>query len=175
MGGAIAQELALRHPDLVSSLLLVCTWAKFEPYAVWAFENLVKVRAVAPPADFMELLHLWIWTPAWINTHEADMREAQRATADAVANGTWMPQHAFAAQASACNTHDTTGRVDRIKVPTLLTVGTADVFTPPRYSEYLHERIEGSTLITFPGWGHVHHWEDEERFNRVTLEWLKGN
>lgn len=175
MGGAIAQELALRHPDLVSSLLLVCTWAKFEPYAVWAFENLVKVRAATAPADFMQLLHLWIWTPAWVNRHEAEMRQSQRATADAVANGTWMPQHAFAAQASACITHDTTDRVDDIKVPTLLTVGTADIFTPPSYSEYLHNKIAGSTLITFPGWGHVHHWEDEERFNRVTREWLERN
>jgi pimeloyl-ACP methyl ester carboxylesterase len=174
MGGAIAQELALRHPDLVRSLLLVCTWAKFEPYAVWAFENLVKVRAVAKPADFMELLQLWIWTPAWVNRHADDLKAGQAGTADAVATGQWMPQHAFAAQASACITHDTQGRLADIKVPTLLTIGTADIFTPPCYTDYLHKHIEGSTVITFPGWGHVHHWEDEERFNRETLEWMKG-
>jgi pimeloyl-ACP methyl ester carboxylesterase len=174
MGGAIAQELALRHPDLVRSLVLVCTWAKFEPYAVSAFENLVKVRAVANPADFMELLQLWIWTPAWFNKNVAALKEGQAGTAEAVASGAWMPQHAFAGQAAACNTHDTVGRLDQITVPTLLTIGTADIFTPPAYTDYLHQQIAGSTVITFPGWGHVHHWEDEERFNRETLGWMKG-
>lgn len=173
MGGAIAQELALRHPELVRSLLLVCTWAKFEPYAVMAFENLVKVRAAASSADFMQLLHLWIWSPAYMATHADKLRADQAATAEAVANGSWMPQHAFAAQAAACITHDATDRLQDIKVPTLLTIGTADIFTPPACTEYLHQRIAGSTVITFPGWGHVHHWEDEERFNRVTREWLE--
>ena len=31
MGGAIAQELALRHPELVERLVLVATWAKSDP------------------------------------------------------------------------------------------------------------------------------------------------
>lgn len=174
MGGAIAQELALRHPDLVRSMVLVCTWAKFEPYAATVFDNLTKVRATTDPATFMELLFLWIWTPAWTNTHGADLKAAIQAVGpDAVAGGSWMPQHAFAAQASACITHDAADRLQNIRVPVLLTIGTADVFTPMSYTEYLHQRIPGSEMVTFPGWGHVHHWEDLERFNRVTRDWLE--
>lgn len=175
MGGAIAQELALRHPDLVRSLLLVCTWAKFDPYAVQAFDNLARLYPTTAPGTFVQLLQLWIWSPAYTNAH-LDELEAARAGADeAGKNGAWMPAAAFAAQASACNTHDTTGRLGDIRVPTLLTVGTADIFTPPAYTDFLHRQIAGSRVELFPGWGHVHHWEDLERFNRVTRDWLQAN
>jgi pimeloyl-ACP methyl ester carboxylesterase len=176
MGGAIAQQIALRHPDLVRSMVLVCTWIKFSPYAATVFDNLAKVRAVAKPEDFMELLFLWIWTPAYTNAHSADLKAAIQGNGpDKVANGTWMPQHAFAAQVSACITHDTTANVHEIKVPCLITIGSADIFTPMSYSEELHARIAGSTLKVFPGWGHVHHWEVVEEFNATTLEWLTKN
>jgi pimeloyl-ACP methyl ester carboxylesterase len=176
MGGAIAQQIALRHPDLVRSLVLVCTWAKFDAYAATVFDNLAKIRAKADPATFMELLFLWIWTPAWTNAHGADLKEAIRAAGpEAAAKGLWMPQHAFEAQASACITHDTTADIHKIAVPTLLTIGTADIFTPLSFSEYLHARIPGSKLRLFPGWGHVHHWEALEEFNAVTTEWLLEN
>jgi pimeloyl-ACP methyl ester carboxylesterase len=173
MGGAIAQELALRHPDLVRSLVLVCTWAKFEPYAVQVFDNLAHLRPITTPETFLELLHLWIWTPAYVNAHAGEMAEGRAAANEALKNGSWMPPHAFAAQASACNTHDATGRLQDIRVPVLLTIGTADIFTPMAYTEYLHQHIAGSELVTFPGWGHVHHWEDLERFNQVTRDWLE--
>lgn len=173
MGGAIAQELALRHPDLVRSLVLVCTWAKFEPYAAQTFDNLARLRPLTTPEDFLQLLHLWIWTPAYINAHADEMAKERAAANAALEDGTWMPPHAFAAQASACITHDAAARVKNIAVPTLLTIGAADIFTPPAYTEYLHKHIPGSEVVTFPGWGHVHHWEDLERFNQVTRDWLE--
>jgi pimeloyl-ACP methyl ester carboxylesterase len=173
MGGAIAQQIALRHPDLVRSMLLVCTWIKFAPYAVTVFDNLAKVRAQVAPADFMELLFLWIWTPAHTNAHSADLKATiQAAGPDTFAAGKWMPQHAFAAQASACNTHDTTATVHNIKVPCLITIGSADIFTPMSYSEDLHKAIKGSEIKVFEGWGHVHHWEALEEFNSSTTDWL---
>src|SRR5690606_37641312 len=131
---------------LVRSLLLVCTWAKFEPYAVEAFDNLARVRAVSTPEDFIQLLQLWIWSPAYTNAHLDELKEARAGAAQSVKDGTWMPRHAFDAQVSARNTHDTVARVGNIRVPTLLIVGTADVFTPPRYTEFLHDKIAGSDM-----------------------------
>ena len=175
MGGAIAQQIALRHPDLVRSMILACTWAKFETYAAWCFDNLAKIRAVAKPEDFMQLLFLWIWTPAHTNAHPEDLLKVFADVKDAAAKGLLQPQHAFAAQASACITHDTRSELHKINVPTLLTIGTADLFTPMSYSEYLHAHIAGSKLKVFPGWGHVHHWEALEEFNSSTTKWLEEN
>jgi pimeloyl-ACP methyl ester carboxylesterase len=62
--------------------------------------------------------------------------------------------------------------LDQIAAPALLTVGNADIFTPLRLSQEMHERMPNSELAVFPGWGHIHHWEDLERFNAVSTEFL---
>lgn len=172
MGGAIAQQLALRHPDVVRSLVLVCTWAKCDEYARAIFQHFAKARAALKPEDFVQLLQLWIWTPAYMQANLAELVQAQRAAAS---DDAWMPLAAFEAQCVACIEHDTTNEVHKIDVPTLLTVGTHDIFTPMRFSEYLHERIASSELRLFAGGGHVHHWEALEEFNQATTQWLLEN
>ena len=172
MGGAIAQELALRHPGLVRSMALVCTWARCGFYMRTVFEHFAKMRALSSPEDFVQLLQLWIWTPAWMDAHADEIVAAQRESAEAAARGEWMPLKAFEAQCQACIHHDTRQRLRQIGAPVLLTAGSDDIFVPMRCAEELHRSIAGSELRVFEGWGHVHHWESLEEFNRVTADWL---
>ena len=81
----------------------------------------------------------------------------------------------FEGQLDACINHDSVDRLHKIKVPTLITIGETDIFTPPPFSDILHEKIAGSKLVNFPTGGHVHHWEDLPRFNKVTTEFLLAN
>ncbi|RMG25173.1 MAG: alpha/beta hydrolase, partial [Bacteroidetes bacterium] len=81
-------------------------------------------------------------------------------------------QQGFEGQLDACILHDSVDRLHQISVPTLITIGMMDIFTPPAFSDLLHEKIPGSELVRFPTGGHVHHWEDLERFNRITTEFL---
>jgi pimeloyl-ACP methyl ester carboxylesterase len=83
-----------------------------------------------------------------------------------------MPLHAFGAQCDACSTHDAYERLEQIAAPALLTVGDVDIFTPLRLSVEMHDRMPQSELLVFPGRGHIHHWEDLERFNACTTEFL---
>ncbi len=64
MGGAIAQELALRHPGLVRALVLVSTWARCDGYLAEVFDHLRTTHAVLGPVEFTQLLQLRIWGPA---------------------------------------------------------------------------------------------------------------
>ncbi len=50
-----------------------------------------------------------------------------------------------------------------------------DIFTPPSFSKILHNEIQGSEYVSFPEGGHVHHWEDLERFNKTTKEFFMDN
>jgi len=172
MGGAIAQELAIGYPGKVKSLLLISTWPSFSEYATTAYENLKRLRPVCSAEVFMELLQLWIFAPPY---YEANLGELQEAQKSAGLNQNPQSRDGFEGQLDACITHNTVDRLSQIEVPTMITVGGLDIFTPPKFSHILHQNVKGSKLISFPDGGHVHHWEDLERFNRVTSEFLLEN
>lgn len=163
MGGAIAQELALRHPELVSRLVLVATWARCDPHTAEIFRVLARIWD--RPEAATALLQWLIWTPDWFAAHRAELL-AERANADR------MPVAAVTAQVAACVTHDALDRLERISVPTLVTAGSADLFVPPAASRAVADAIPGAALEVFDGAGHTHHWEQLERFNRLVEEWL---
>jgi pimeloyl-ACP methyl ester carboxylesterase len=167
MGSGIAQELALGHPNLVRSLLLISSWARCDGYTQALFDHFKKMRAVASPADFVQLLQLWIASPGYYAGNVAQLVEDQADAADG-----YMPLAAFASQCDACSSHNTLDRLGAISVPALLTVGEVDIFTPMRLSAEMHERMPGSQLLIFDGCGHIHHWEDLQRFNDQTLQYL---
>ena len=169
MGGAIAQELALRHADKVQVLALISTWAKFDNYATTVYRNLQKLRRTTTPSEFMELLQLWIFAPPYYEHHMDELRAGQ------VSADGGQSQDGFEGQLDACIAHDTTDRLSQIKVPTLVTVGEMDIFTPPNFSDTLAEGIAAVEYTKFPNGGHAHHWEDLERFNAVTVQFLKSH
>lgn len=172
MGGAIAQELCLNYPDRVTALVLISTWPRFDNYAKTVYENLKKLRKTSQPDHFMELLQLWIFAAPYYDKNLTDLKEGQAAAASSTSPQTTA---GFDGQLDACIHHDTVSRLPQIKVPTLITIGLKDIFTPPPFSVILHQGIEGSQLIEFPYGGHVHHWEDLERFNTVTTNFLLEN
>lgn len=172
MGGAIAQELALNYADRVKSLALISTWPVFNNYTKTVYENLKKLRVTSKPDDFMELLQLWIFAPPYYKDGIADLKEGQQGARD---NSNPQTQNGFEGQLDACIYHDTVSRLSEIKVPTLITIGAMDIFTPPAFSKMLHSGIQGSEYVSFPTGGHVHHWEDLERFNRITTDFFLNN
>ena len=167
MGSAIAQELALRRPDRVRRLVLISSWARCDDYMKQLFETFALTRSRLSPQAFTRLLQLWIWTPGYFSAQRDAMVEAaEQAGVDP------MPEAAFAAQCQACLTHDTLDRLARITQPSLLTVGDADIFTPPRLSIAMQEQLPQARLEVFAGGGHCHHWEELDRFNRTVCDFL---
>ncbi len=170
MGSAIAQELALSYPKKVRRLVLVSSWSRCDKYTQTVFEHFKKMRELASPADFTQLLQLWIASAAYYEEHFDEMVQDQ-----SKAQEDYMPVDAFQAQSDACRVHNTFERLNMIAAPTLLTVGDADIFTPLRLTLEMHERMLGSEIVVFKGLGHIHHWEDLERFNDVTTQFLLEN
>jgi len=172
MGGAVTQELAINYPDRVRSIALISTWPIFNNYAKTVYENLKKLRVTSKPEVFMELLQLWIFAPPYYENGMADLKDGQEG---ARTNDAPQTQDGFEGQLDACIHHDTISRLGQIKVPTLITIGDMDIFTPPAFSKILHDGISGSIYVSFPTGGHVHHWEDLERFNKVTTDFFLNN
>ena len=170
MGSAVAQQLAVAHPEKVRSMVLVSSWSRCDAYMKTVFEHFKKARAVLSPADFTQLLQLWIYTPRYYKGHAEELAEGQD-----TADENPMPQHAFEAQCNACITHDVYDRLQDITQPALITVGEADIFTPIGCSRKMHGRMPNSKIEVFGGWGHCHHWEDLARFNTLAVDFLKEN
>ena len=166
MGGAIVQELALRHPGRLSGQVLVGTWAVATPYMRMAFSHLGVLQATGHFDVFTRTLQLFIWGHNWVDGHAPDL--------DAELQDTGYPMSPadFGAQVDACLTHDTRSVLARLQVPTLVTHGTEDRLVPVAVGRSLSNTVTSSQLVEFPGLAHAHHWEALEEFNRLVSRWI---
>jgi proline iminopeptidase len=68
---------------------------------------------------------------------------------------------------------DITGRLGEIDLPTLITAGEHDEFTP-RQAKALNRAIPGSELVTFENCSHMQFAEEPERYRRLVAGFLES-
>ena len=169
-GSKMAQELAIRHPDLVRSLVLVSTWTRLDPFTRRVTDFLRWLADVAPSERAMlEAFFVWIYTARAHNDGTVD-----QIIEEALAYPHPQPPDAFKAQLQAFTTNDTTGRLGGITVPTLVIAGGLDIITPPRLSREVAEAIPGAEFVVLPEEAHQPFQERPEEFNAlVDAFWRK--
>lgn len=143
MGGAIAMELALRHPARVEALILSATAAKF---------NLADDRVEALRAVMMGR------APQAFNTDGYSPKTIKE-NFDVVREG-WMEQirtdpRVRYGDIVACGKVDLRDEIARIEKPTLVVAGADDQGTTPADAEIIRSNIRGAKLVTIPDSGHV--------------------
>jgi pimeloyl-ACP methyl ester carboxylesterase len=166
-GGTVALELYRHHPGLVSTLILVDTYAgwkgslpaeevrarvagvrqmlaapaeEFEPYLPGLF-------AGDPPAEFVPLME----------TMAAGVRpESLRTQISVMANA------------------DQRDLLPRIAVPTLLLWGELDVRSPLDVARRFERTIPDTRLVVIPGCGHVSNLERPGEFNEAVREFCRA-
>jgi pimeloyl-ACP methyl ester carboxylesterase len=168
MGSAIAQELALRHPELVRSLVLVSTYAR--PDELFRAQlNFWRWLPEAAPSEhaFYEAFFTWVYTP---RAHEDGTVE--QIVEEALAFPHQQSVEAFQAQVDACLTHDTVDRLPQITAPTLVLAGELDVILPPRFGRFVADAIPNAAFEVMPGEAHQPFQEVPDEFNaRVDAFW----
>jgi pimeloyl-ACP methyl ester carboxylesterase len=166
MGAGIAQQLALARPDLVRKLVLVAPWARCDAYTRSVLDVLGRVHSLGDARSFNELLRNTVWTPRWVNERGESMEADLNL-------GLSMQSGAFQEQVRACQEHDVFARLPELRVPTLVTIGDRDVFIHPDLSREVVAQIPGAVAHVFEGAGHVHHWEELQKFNELIQNWTK--
>ena len=172
MGGLIAQQIAVRHPAAVRSLVIHCPWWRADPYTVALIRSWQAIARAAGMPDLFRQIWLRVFTPRFYEEHPETFAELERQVAE---DPHAQTVDAFCDQAEACVTHVALEEVASIDVPTLITVGDADMLTPPAHARALHERVPGSVLHVWPEMGHAPFWEIPDAFNRLNREFLEAH
>ena len=163
LGGMVAQQLALRHPERVRSLVLGATHAGGR-------------HARRPDSDVVSFLRrrLWMrheeaaWSSVEFNYSERCRFEHPERIAEDVKQrlAHRFPVQAYRAQLWAAALHDCYRQLHRIDTPTLVVHGTDDRMIPVENGRMIAARIPGARLIELSDTGHLYPTEapqvDEE-------------
>lgn len=174
MGSIIAQQLALRHPEKVKSLVLMCSWARCDAYATATFEHMKQCKQHLSPAAFMEWIQMLIFNKrSWDDAEVYQSMLDARKEAEEAENP--QPLHGLEGQAAACINHNTLDQLKNITALALVIGGEDDIFTPRWMAEEIHAELPNSKLHLYPQSGHAFHWENLEDFNQRVAEFISSN
>ena len=171
LGGMVAQELALSHPERVDRLVLVATvpgGRRSRPMPL----GTTFLFAAAPFLTDKARLRQFVDNALGPVTRRRRPEIAERLAAAKLA----APQSEAArrAQVAAGMLFNPLGRQRHIGQPTLVIQGTADRVVDPGNADVLASLLPDARLELFEGAGHLLYWEQPRRFARVVAGFLTG-
>ena len=167
-GSVIAQELALRHPELVRSLVLQGTWTAMDFYLrSWALFMRWLVEVAPSERAFLEGHFLFTYTP----------RSYNNGTVKRIIDSVLGFPHKQKTEdiqtfIDAFIGHETTDRLPGLRVPTLVLAGGNDLISRPELCRAVADRIPGALFEVMEGEAHQPFQEVPVRWNeRVSAFW----
>jgi 3-oxoadipate enol-lactonase len=169
MGGAIAQEVAIRFPDRIDRLILFGTfcggvWAEPASYSV--FKRLLSRGNQTPEEAARQ---------AWPVTYSPDYLAANAAAVERQLGREMehpTPTYVADRQMEALRKFDSYRHLPRIRAPTLVATGTHDLLVRPRNSEILTSRIPNARRELLADLGHRAIWEAPEEIADLVGDFL---
>jgi pimeloyl-ACP methyl ester carboxylesterase len=171
LGGRIAVDFAITHPDCVRSLILAGPGLSGWPWEPADWARVMAAVTRLPDKEIVKtaLVEAWLASPYMAPAMErpelqGKLREWSRSNARVFLREGEETDQPLCPPATL--------RASEIRVPTLIMVGTRDVRDIKRIVRFLRRCIPNSDVIKFSGVGHMINLEDPERFNREVLSFL---
>ena len=160
MGGGIALDIALNHPDYMAGLGLMASNARLR-VAQAIMDGLALPATV--PATIQTIID-WSYGPQVEGAFKKLAARRLGETRPAVLLGDMQ----------ACNNFDVIQRLPEINKPTLIVCGTEDKLTPIRYSEAMSAQIPSAALQTIDSAGHMVMLEQPRRVAGILNIFIKS-
>ncbi|WP_371403498.1 alpha/beta hydrolase [Kribbella sp. NBC_00662] len=172
LGGMIAQDLVVKHPELVRKLVLTGTGPRggkdIDKVVGVTYRDILRATLTRQdPKEFLFFNRNATGKPA----ARAFVQRLQERTVDRDAD---MKLRGFRTQLKAIQKFGRSGPADLSKLthPTLIANGDNDRMVPSVLSEDLHRRIKGSELIIYPDSGHGGIFQYHQKFAPIAAEFL---
>lgn len=146
LGGAVAQWLAIHHPDRIESVALLCTAARFGEPQGWT-DRAAAVRDGGMEAVADAVVARWI-TPA-LAERDPRLNASLRAMITAT------DPEGYAACCDALAGYDVRADLGRIGCPTLVVAGDEDPSTAPDVVREIADGVEGARFVVLSPAAHV--------------------
>lgn len=170
MGGMVAQELALRFPDRVRSLVLQGTSAGGPRSTGPALDSLAAILLQRLPVSRerkLRVLTTHLFSPEYAAQHHEEVLAHLRRLGADRAGARGALQHL-----AASSVHDTTSRLPSLQAPTLVLHGELDRLVSLSNATLLAQHIPRARLAVIPGTGHLPLLERPELVRDLILEWM---
>jgi aminoacrylate hydrolase len=169
-GGAIAQILAIEHPNRLASVVLSATWTKADAYFRRLFSLRKDLLQRLGPSVYLQASTLVLYPSWWVarNNERLRQEEAQNLAG-------FAPVEIVASRIDAMLAFDRTSELERIKTPTLVICAEDDIVTPSYFSEELARLIPAAEVKLFPRGGHFFTQIRAREFNNAVLPFLASH
>lgn len=172
LGGMVAQDLVVKHPDLVRRLVLTGTGPRggkdIDKVAGTTYWDILRATLTrSDPKEFLFFNRNATGKPA----AKAFVKRLEERTTDRDAK---IKTQAFQTQLKAIKKYgrSTPSDLSTLTQPTLIANGDNDRMVPSILSEDLHRRIKGSELVIYPDSGHGGIFQFHEQFAPVAVDFL---
>lgn len=170
-GGAIAQHIALDHPDMVRSLTICSSFARFDPFMRREFEIRRKMAAEWDRHSVISAYALFLFSPRF--THDFPDRVEQWINIAAKTQTGPGDREIDLKRIDMIAAHDTMDRLGEIDASTLVMCGDNNHCTPRPLSEQIAEGIPAAELVIFDDAGELIEIEQAERFFQVVSDFIE--
>lgn len=156
-GSFVALTVALRHPHLVSRMVLAGTGAAFSEPGRAAFRGMAAAARAKGLEAIADTAMRRLFAPAFQAANPAllaERRERFLATDEAV----------FTGACDALTALDIRSAVPGLAMPVMVMVGAEDEATPPAMARELAGLVPGAVFVELEGLAHVPQMQDTRRF-----------
>jgi len=167
MGGRIALELALNHPELIKALILANSSVVLTPPSAESLERRRTILELLGKGDmkaFAEMMTAGAFSPGLKSRNPAEFKKYMKVKLQNHPQGIARIMQLLGAPASPPD-------LSKVRCPVLLIVGEHDLYMGVEQGKRGHEAMTGSKMVLLPT-GHAAAIEAPEKFNSAVLEFL---